>query len=200
MTLLKQAQNALIAEETAKLFFERSINEVTIKDIANHIGIGEATIYRHYKNKLNIVLLVANYLQEKVISEHFDISKGSTGYEQIAIFYNSFLDIFKTNSAYYRFINEFDAFIILNAGGDVESYEKGIETFKVMFDKCYELGLKDGSISSLEDKDIFYFATTHSLLGLCKKLADKDVLSQDSSHDKVKEIQVLIETILYRLK
>lgn len=200
MNLLKRAQNNLVAEETAKLFFARSINEVTIKDIATHIGIGEATIYRHYKNKFNIVLLVANYLQEKVISEHFDIAKGKSGYDKIAIFYNSFLDIYKNNSAYYRFINEFDAFIILNSGNDVLSYEKGIEAFKELFDTCYREGIKDKSIKPLKDKDTFYFATTHSLLGLCKKLADKDVIAQDSSHDKVKEIEVLIEMILYRLK
>ena len=200
MTLLRIAQDNLIAEETAKLFFERSINEVTIKDIAVHIGLGEATIYRHYKNKYNIVLLVANHLQEKVASEYFDISKGQTGYEKAVIFYNSFLDVYKNNSAYYRFINEFDAFIILNSGNDVAEYEKGIEAFKVMFDSFYDLGIKDGSIKALEDKDAFYFATTHALMGLCKKLADKDVIAQDSSHDKAKEIEVLIETILYRLK
>ena len=200
MTLLQRAQNLIIAEESAKLFFERSINEVTIKDIATHIGIGEATIYRRYKNKYNIVLLVANYLQEKIISEHFDVSKGNSGFDKLAIFYNSFLDIFKSNSAYYRFINEFDAFITLNSDGEMEAYEKGIESFKVLFDQCYEEAIKDKSIKPLEDKDTFYFATTHSLLGLCKKLADKDVISQDASHDKVKEIQVLIETILYRLK
>ncbi|MCR5506103.1 MAG: TetR/AcrR family transcriptional regulator [Bacilli bacterium] len=200
MNLLQRAQNNLVAEETSKLFFAQSINEVTIKDIANHIGIGEATIYRHYKNKFNIVLLVANYLQEKVASEHFDVSKGVTGYDKIAIFYNSYLDIFNSDPAYYRFINEFDAIVILNSGNDVKDYEKGIGAFKEMFDNCYKLGLKDGSVKPVEDLDSFYFATTHALLGLCKKLADKDVISQDSSHDKAKEIKVLIETILYRLK
>ena len=60
MNLFKRAQEEIMAEETAKLFFEKSINTVTIKDIADHIGIGEATIYRHYKNKYNIVLSVAS--------------------------------------------------------------------------------------------------------------------------------------------
>ena len=57
MNLFKHAQEIVMAEETTKLFLGRSINEVTIKDIANHIGVGEATIYRHYKTKFNMVLV-----------------------------------------------------------------------------------------------------------------------------------------------
>ena len=200
MNLFKHAQEVTMAEETAKLFFEKSINTVTIKDIAEHIGVGEATIYRHYKNKYNIVLSVASYLQNKVTERYFNIDKNLSGYEQLEKFYRSYVEIFNDDPMYYKFINEFDAFIILNTPEGMENYEQGIDVFKNIFFDAYNKGLQDGSIKAMEDIESFYFATTHATMGLCKKLADKDVLSQDSKLDKSKEIKVLIETILYRLK
>lgn len=200
MNLFKHAQEIVMAEETTKLFLEKSINEVTIKDIANHIGIGEATIYRHYKNKYNIVLSVANYLMGKISTQFFNLENGNIGYEKIQSFYYSFLNIYKDNPAYYKFINEFDAFLVNNGNKNTASYEAGIIVFKNKFDEIYKLGLKDGSVKEIKDIDIFYYASTHALLGLCKKLADKDIISQDTKLDKAREIEVLIETILYRFK
>lgn len=200
MNLFKHAQEIVMAEETTKLFLESSINEVTIKDIANHIGVGEATIYRHYKTKFNIVLSVANYLMNKVFSQYFNFEQGNTGYEKIAEFYRSFLNIYKDNCAYYKFISEFDAFLMNYNEKTATSYEAGIEQFKNKFDEIYQLGLKDGSVKEIKDIDIFYYSTTHALLELCKKLANKDIISQDARIDKEREIEILIETILYRFK
>ena len=200
MNLFQHAQDIVMAEETAKLFLSKSINEVTIKDIANHIGVGEATIYRHFETKYNIVMGVARYLQTKMLSEFFNLNLYETGFDKIAGFYKSFLLIYKENPRYYKFINEFDAFILTNKNEQISSYEEGIDKFKDIFFDCYKLGLKDGTIKKIDNVDNFYFATTHALMGLCKKLADKDIISQDKSLDKGREIEVLIDTILYRLK
>ena len=200
MNLFKHAQEVTMAEETTKLFFSKSINTVTIKEIAEHLGIGEATIYRHYKNKFNLVLSVAKYLQSKVEQRYFNIDKNLSGYEQLERFYYSYLEIYKDEPMYYKFINEFDAFIVMNDSIDMSNYEQGIDAFKNIFVDAYHKGLKDGSVKEIEDVDSFYFATTLAIMSLCKKLADKDVLSQDSRLDKTKEIKVLIETILYRFK
>ena len=198
--LFQHAQEVVMAEETAKLFLNKSINEVTIKDIATHLGVGEATIYRHFDTKYNIVLSVARYLQTKMLSGYYNLSNCKTGYEKIEKFYKSFLSIYKDNPRYYKFINEFDAFILTNRTENISSYEEGIDVFKDIFFEAYDLGLKDGTIKKMDNIDNFYFATTHALLGLCKKLADKDIISQDKSLDKGREIEVLIDTILYRLK
>ena len=200
MNLFKYAQEVTMAEETTKLFFTKSINSVTIKEIAEHLGIGEATIYRHYKNKFNLVLSVAKYLQNKINKHYFNIDKSLTGYEQLEKFYDSYLEIYKDEPMYYKFVNEFDAYIVMNHQVDMSKYEQGIDIFKNIFFEAYEKGLKDGSVKEIDDVDAFYFATTLAIMSLCKKLADKDVLSQDSRLDKTKEIKVLIETILYRFK
>ena len=200
MNLFKRAQEEIMAEETAKLFFEKSINTVTIKDIADHIGIGEATIYRHYKNKYNIVLSVASYLQDKVVKHYFNIDKDLTGFEQLKKFYYSYLQIFNDQPLYYKFINEFDAFVVINTREDMSAYEQGMDKFKNIFLDAYHKGIEDGTVKEIEDINSFYFATAHATMSLCKKMAEKNVLTQDFTLDKTREIEVLIETILYRFK
>ncbi len=199
MTLFQKAQESFIAEEAAKMFFSSSINEVTFKSLANHLGIGEATLYRRYGTKLNLVISVAQHLQKQVFSQFFPNDNTLNGYQLIEHFYYSFLNIFRDAPAYYKFITEFDA-LMVNSTEELGHYEEGISSFKTSFDSAYQKGLKDGSVNQVEDIDSFYFASTHALMGLCKKLAYQNIISQDFRIDKVEEVKVLIETILFRLK
>ena len=65
------------------------------------------------------------------------------------------------------------------------------------FSKAYGEGLKDGSVRSVKDLTSFYYATTHALLELCKKLsAHVKVLKQDGAIESEEEISVLISVIL----
>ena len=89
---------------------------------------------------------------------------------------------------------------MVNTTEEMHLYEEGIASFKSSFDEAYKKGVEDDSIQVIDNIDDFYFATTHALMGLCKKLAYQNVISQDFKIDKVGEIKVLIETILYRLK
>lgn len=190
-----------IIEVATKLFLERGINEVTIKDIASEAEIGEATIYRHFIKKQNIVLAVALKLKEKVFEGYFDLSKGKTGFEKVEIFYSSYLNVFKNSPEYFYFINEFDAYMCMEESISLDEYEKEIDSFKSQYINAYELGLKDQSIRKVDSIDTFYLATTHALLELCKKLsANRMLLKQDRNSKKASEIECLIKIILDSLK
>lgn len=199
---LKEAKVNFIIDVAANLFLARSISLVTIKDIANEAGVGEMTVYRYFAKKTNIVLAVAMKLQNEIALKYFELSTGSSGYQKLSIFYNSYLRIFIDSPRHYQFINEFDAFMLEN--GDHEllaGYEDALDIYKKSYYEAYELGLKDGSIKENEDIETFYYATTHSLLELCKKLSlASDLLTQDKKIEKHKEIQTLIDIILKSLQ
>ena len=197
----KEAKINFIIDVAIDLFVRQSISDVTIKDIAEKAGIGEATIYRYFAKKESIVLACVMTLQKKVNDKYFVLSKGKTGFDKLAIFYNSYLDIFKETPEYFYFIREFDAYMYSQNHELLENYEKSIDLYRQTYLEAYELGLKDGSIKKNDDIDVFYFSTTHSLLELCKKLSiQKALLTQDKSLQKVGEIQCLINIILSSLK
>lgn len=198
---LKEVKINFVVEVATNLFMRKSINDVTIKDIATEAGIGEATVYRYFTSKENIVLACAMNLQEVIGKLFFRLDEGNTGFEKIEIFYRSYYEAFKNNPDYFYFIREFDAFMYTQNPSILKSYEKGIDKYHSDFIAAYELGIKDGSILRIDDIETFYYSTTHALLELCKKLSiNKALLTQDKSNRKLGEIQCLIEIILKSLK
>lgn len=197
---LKEVKVNFIVDIATDLFMCRSVSEVTIRDIAISAQVGEATIYRYFGNKQNLVMQAAMKLQNIVSEGFFRLEKGKNGYEKLALFYESYYDIYLKHPNFYKFLNEFDAYIANEKSDDMNPYENAIDQYKVFYMKAYELGLKDGSVKKQNDIELFYFSTTHALLELCKKLAfKKAVLEQDKGEGKEKEIQCLIDIILMSL-
>lgn len=198
---LKEVKTKFIVDVATDLFLRSSISSVTIKDISIAADVGEATVYRYFVNKENIIIACINKLMEMVARDYFKLSQGKTGYEKLSIFYNSFLDVFKDNPDFYFFLKEFDAYIYAQHVKDLKAYERDISQYKAYFINAYELGLQDGSVKEIKNIDVFYFASSHSLLELCKKLSLKRaLLTQDKSIKKVAEIQCLVRLILQSLK
>ncbi len=197
---LRDAKINFIIEHATKLYLEKSISEVTIKDIAVETGVGEATIYRYFANKKNIVMRSALNLQQKVYNDFFKLS-GNTGFEKLSKFYNSYLDIFRSRPEQYKFINEFDAYMLQEDRSKLDEYSDGLDLFKKEYLEAYVEGLKDGSVRDVGNIELFYYSTTHALLGLCKKLATKiDIVRQDGLFSKDLEIKQLADIILYSIK
>ena len=198
---LKEAKMNFVVEKATSLFMQKSISEVTIRDIAIEAGVGEATIYRYFENKENIVLACVMHLQKEINENYFKLDEGKTGFDKIEIFYLSYLDVFKTNPDYFYFVKEFDAYMYTQNSSILKNYEKGIDQYHSNFINAYELGLKDKSIEPVKNIDVFYYSTTHSLMELCKKLSiKKALLTQDKKIKKIAEIQCLIKIVLNSLK
>ena len=199
---IKDIKLEFILNTATELFMTRNISDVTIKDIADAAGVGEATVYRYFKTKNNIVVAAAINLGKSVYKDYFDMSKGKTGYEKLEIFYKSYLNLFKKSPGHFYFVREFDAYMVSHGEISLVDYEKGlVDQFANVFIEAYESGLKDGSVKEVKNVEVFYFATTHALLEVCKKLSmKKGVLEQDKTLKKTSEIKCLINVILSSLQ
>lgn len=195
---LKDAKSDYIIKVAKDLFLEKGINSVTIKDVALKAEMGEVTIYRYFSKKENLVVQAAIALEKEVFSKYFSVDHNLSGYVQIERFYNSFLDVFNNMRNYFRFVHDFDSLIVANHLR-VEEYEKNIYNYYQAFMEAYNKGLEDGSVRKLNEPNLFYMATSHSILSLCVKMSSDDVLVQDHNNDKTKEICVLILIIMNSL-
>lgn len=197
---LKDAKKNFLVDIATDLFMCRSIQDVTIKDIAVSAQVGEATIYRYFGKKQTLVVQAAMKLQQAVNAESFKLNEGKNGFEKIKIFYFSYLQIFDSHPDFFKFINDFDAYMAGEQGDEMDSYESVVGQYKTAYMKAYQEGLKDGSIKAQNNIEMFYYSTTHALLELCKKLSiKKAVLSQDNLVEKRTQIQCLVDIILSAL-
>ena len=200
---LKDVKMNFLVDIATDLFICRSIQDVTIKDIAVSAQVGEATIYRYFGKKQAIVVSAAMKLQKEVNTLYFKLDEGRNGFEKLKIFYLSYLQIFVNHPEFYKFINEFDSFISSEDPGTtdvIDPYEAVVGQYEKVYMKAYEDGLKDGSVKEQRDISMFYFATTHALLELCKKLSIKAaVLNQDKVIEKQAQVECMIDIILSTL-
>ena len=198
MTIL-DAKRKFVIETATGLFLERPVGAVTVKDIAAASGLGEATIYRYFSGKGELLVACALSLQEKIVGL-FEDQGTPDGFSGLARFYRAYLETFRNSPELYRFLSEFDAYCH-NGGVDLEEYADNIDRFKGAFTAAYERGLSDGSVRNVENVSLFYYSTAHALLALCKKLAAEGTLiRQDYSTDRAAEVETLIELILSSLK
>lgn len=194
---IKDAKLNFIIDVATNLFFERSVAVVTIKDIAAAAGVGEATVYRYFTHKQNIVTAVAEKLQREVYGAYFCKERSGSGYEKLAAFYQNYLDVFSAHREFYKFVGEFDTFMAAGNHTAPTEYSEGLTLFEDIYFAAYNEGLKDGSVKVLANPERFYFSTTHALLELCKKLAaQKAIVLQDMAADKAEEISELIKIFL----
>lgn len=203
MTLLKKARYDAIVKEAMKLFLEKGIDGVTMADIASHLSIGEASLYRYFGKKQKIIIEVAIKIWEEIYEKLESVSIKSTGYENLESFYGFFLDIFEEHPEFYCFVEEFDLKVIQGSisSEELREYEQIILKFKDIYDGFFNMGQVDGTIKDNIDKDVFYYSTNHALLSLCKKLARKPkVLKYEQGIKEKEQIQCLIQICLQYIK
>ena len=134
---LKDVKTNFIVDIATDLFMCRSIQDVTIRDIAITAQVGEATIYRYFGKKQDLVVQSAMKLQQAVNADFFKVEKGKTGFEKIQIFYQSYLDIFNAHPEFYKFINEFDAFMAGDDSNVIDPYESVIGQYEKVYMAAY---------------------------------------------------------------
>ncbi|MCQ2087716.1 MAG: TetR/AcrR family transcriptional regulator [Bacilli bacterium] len=202
MNKLREAQIGFIVEEATPLFFARKINEVTMSDIAKEIGIGEATLYRYFGTKANLVLMIAERLSNNVFDNYFlNIDKSLNGFQRVQQFFEAYLNVYMDKKYLFAFINSFDAFLANETDMDLVDYTNSVNQYETIFDECFDAGVKDGSIVFDGDRDTYYRSTTLALFNVCKKLAvENDLLENDKRFDPVNEIKSIIEIFLYRIQ
>lgn len=189
-----------LVDVATNLFLSSSIQEITIRDIAVEAGIGEATVYRYFGKKEQLVVASVMKLQSIVNAEYFRLEEGNNAFEKMSLFYGVFLRIFKEKPGFFRFLRDFDAFMGGQDSKMLKQYGDQIGEYKTVFMSIYHQGVEEGSIREIEDIDTFYYASTHALIELCKKLSlDKAVLPQDELNSKEDEVSCLIQIILTSL-
>lgn len=68
----KDIKRAYIIEKAKELLLSTSIQEVTIKDVAQASAVGEATIYRYFQTKEKLVTEVAITLQKEIVASNIN--------------------------------------------------------------------------------------------------------------------------------
>ncbi len=93
-------RQAEIIKASIILIAKKGIQNLTIKSISKSIGISEPAIYRHFENKMDILLAILSYFKNtnSIVLETSEL-KNKTAIEQIGLIYSNHFKEFNENRA-----------------------------------------------------------------------------------------------------
>lgn len=191
----------------AEMFLKSGIETVRMTDIAQESGVGVATLYRYFGTKTGITIAAMTYLWNQMndmIVGVFDTDEflSQNGIKQLADLMNMYIVIYQAHPNFMKLLREFDL-MLSNENVPKEAlrdYERSIINFYPVFEKAYVTGLADGSVREIADIKLFYLSFAHSLMELCKKLIQGELLPSDDFSIAELELQTVIDSIIYYLK
>ena len=133
MSVLDAKRNYVV-EVATRLFLSRPLSSVTVRDVAQEAGVGEATVYRYFSTKSALIVACALKLEGEVVQYFLRESSPADGYARLAKFYASYVDMFAFRPELYRFLYEFDTFC-------VEQRVKGLDEYADKLNGLLNLGI-----------------------------------------------------------
>ncbi|PKL00480.1 MAG: hypothetical protein CVV56_05755 [Tenericutes bacterium HGW-Tenericutes-1] len=203
MTSLQQAKYDLVLENIKSLFLEAGINTFSISDIAKKIEIGEATIYRYFTSRVNLIIQVGISLWKDIYNTLKQQNNSKNGYESVSTFFHYFIEGYESHKPTFVFLDQFDSLIIQeNISKDaLLDYDQTLYLIKKLFDHLFSQGVIDGSIKGEVDSNTYYYTTTHMILGICKKLASNgNMLHSDEIVKDTTQIKMALDICLEYIK
>lgn len=203
MSALKQAKVEMVIEEAKRVMLHNGIHSLTIAQIATLLGIGEATMYRYFGSKQHLVICVAESIWLDLYSKLIELESKKTGYEGIEQFFRYFSTVYEKMPSVFQFVDQFDSMVMnLNVSKeDLHELDQILYRFKAVYSEFFAQGRLDHTIKESIDPDVFYYTTTHMIIGLCKQLSSNyPILESDEFIPALTQINQGIDMCLQYIK
>lgn len=149
-----------IIESAGKLLMEKGIKGLTTKNLAQEMEFSESALYRHFKNKEDIILLLIRFLSENINLRFETILKAENNAEEkfIALFLSQF-QFFKKNPHFIVIV--LSDGLMDNSEDIKKSIKKLIETNFAALKKI----MTDGQESKLFNQEMEADSLVHFAMG-----------------------------------
>lgn len=186
-----------------ELFSAEGIESVSLQAVADAAGVGIATMYNYFTNKVNFVIFMSASIWKNVLNE--DLKKFSSeelekinAYEFISHYIDVIIELYRKQPNILRFSANYKTFV-RREGASYEQLGEQLNELapiETMFYKKYEEAKIDKSIrTDIPAKELY---TTIALTPLCmaERYAQGIVWADDHTDDHLKELLHLKEMIL----
>ena len=192
-----------ILREGFRLFEAKGIETTGMQEIANACHLGIATLYRYYKNKIDLVIDIGT----RQWQEYFvDIQKKRsqrnvdrmTAAENLEFYLSFYIDLYTNHKDLLRFNSNFNSYVMHEgvSAEQLKPYLKAIGSIAVLFHELYEKGKKDGTIRTDMPEDKMFASTAHIMLAVAVRYAQGLLYSAENETDRNEEFNLLKKMIL----
>ena len=186
-----------------RIFAEKGIESVRMQDVADAAGLGIATVYRYFSNKLAFVIAIG----AKKWAEFFDEVEAEyarrggdmmNAAEELEFYLSAYILLYREHPDVLRFNQNFNGYIRHEEATApmLSDYLQAVAPFSQKFHRLYEKGIKDGSIRTEMPEQTMFNTTMHIMLAVCGRYAQGVVIRGDDPEDLTQELMILKRMIL----
>ena len=189
-----QARKREIMDAAFRVFTEKSIDKVTMNDVAAAAGVGVATVYRHFSSKPALVLAVGTRAWGDYTAANYQKLPGSddrTAAQVFEFFLDSFIDLYRNHKDLLRFNQLFNIYV-RSEGISMDAlrpYNAVIDTLAQRFHQMFLLAERDGTLRTDVPEARLFSATLHLMLAVATRYAVGLVYSGDADP----ELELLLQ-------
>ena len=167
-----------VLQSAFEAFSARTIEEVSMTDIAAACGLGVATLYRHFGTKLRLVIETAA-MKWHEFSDEMDVNYRARGglsmsaMEEYAFFLDTYIDLYANHQALLRFDANFDLFILHQHAEhrDLDDYYASVQRFAAKFATIAQKARADGTLNAAMMTDELYYSIMYTMLSTAQRFA-----------------------------
>ncbi|ETP73693.1 transcriptional regulator [Lachnospiraceae bacterium JC7] len=183
-------------EKSYELFSTRTIESVTMSEIAKASGYKDMTLYRYFQSKPILVVAVAAWKWMQVREENrnrvpnMNLSK-MTAAEVFGFYLDSFLALYRNHRDLLRF-NQFFNIYIQSEDIDrdvMKPYEEIIRDLRTAFHLIYIKAEQDHTIRTDEPEEMVFSKTLHLMLAAVTRYAVGLVYIPENGFSDIEELQ-----------
>ncbi len=204
---VKTVRREKMLETAWSIFSEKSIDSVTMEEIAEKANCGRKTLYRYFDTKPDLVVSVLAWKLEKFREENRERRpaadfKGMTAAEIYEFYLDSFLELYRNHKDILRFNQFFNVYVRSEKIGEktLQPYKQLIENIKKQFHEMYLKAELDKTLSTDVPEQKMFSTTIHLMLAAVTRYAVGLIYIPESGFDAMEELAFQKELILKEYK
>lgn len=204
--IVKESErNRKILETAFRIFVERKIEPVSMGEIAEAAGIGRASLFRYYPNKLELVIAVCAKEWKECMDE-LDRTRpiSSVGeipaIDRLIFTLDSYIDMYRNHKALLQYNDNFNYYVShMGVNKDNESlteFHNALYSVNTRLHMMYEKAKADHTFRTNIPEEEFMWVTVHTMMAACEYYAEGFIWGSEENRDYTPELLILKEMIL----
>lgn len=192
-----------ILETSFALFSHKSIDSVSVGEVAKACGMSEMTVYRYFSSKPDLVVAVSTWIWTRFLERKQENRprpgfQNKTAAQEFDYYLDSFLELYRNQRDLLRFNQFFNVYICAEHIGSetLSPYRDMINGLKKRFHIIYEKAALDHTVRTDVPEHEVFRATLHLMLAAVTRYAVGLVYSDESEEETMNELLMLKKALL----
>lgn len=203
----KEMRRKVIIDTAFQIFVEKKIEPVSMGEIAEAAGVGRATLFRYYPNKLELVIAVCaakwkEYLDELDAKRPLSSIGDIPAIDRFTFTLDSYIAMYQNHKELLQYNDNFNHYVTHEGVKEeqLEEFYASLYSVNTRLEWMYEKAKEDSTFRTDIPREEFMRVTVHTMMAACAHYAGGFIWGAEDNKDYTPELLRIKEMILNYVK